>query len=86
MELWIPFQETCRIVGAFLGKCGKNCQEEKRICKTCFIISLGFEEISLQCRNTDMFFINFAELWVAFFSDMDGIIGHKFEPKWHVPV
>ena len=37
------------------GECRKNCQEEQRICKSCLMISLRFEEISLHHRNGDIF-------------------------------
>ena len=66
VELWVPFEETCRTVDTTLGKCGKHCEEEQRICKSCFMILLRFEEISLHCKNIDIAFINFAQLWVAF--------------------
>ena len=49
-------------MGTILEKCGKSCQEEQRICKSCLIILLHFNEISLHCRNMDIIFINFEEL------------------------
>ena len=82
MEL---FEETCRIMGTILGKCGKNCQEERKIFKSCLTISFRVEEISLYCRNIDMSH-QFCKILDSNFSDMGGIMGHKFEPKWHVPV
>ena len=54
-ELWVPVKETCRIMGIFGGKCRKNCQEEQRICRSCLMISLRFEEISLHRKNGDIF-------------------------------
>ena len=50
--------------------CGKNYQEEQRICKSCFMISLRFKEIYHQL-NMDI--INFAELWIAFFQIWAGL-------------
>ena len=43
------------MMGTILGKSGKNFQEEQRICKSCLMTSLRFEEISLHCRNVDIF-------------------------------
>ena len=31
VELWVPFEAACRIIGTVLGKYGKYCQEEQRI-------------------------------------------------------
>ena len=80
-----PFEETCRTMGTILGKCGKNCQEEQRKCKSCLMISLRFEEVSLHCRNMDIFH-QISGILGSNFSYMGGIMGYKFEPKWHVPV
>ena len=82
-ELWVPAEETCRIMGAILGKCGKNCQEEQRICRSCLMLSLRFEEISLHCRNMDIFH-QICRIMCSIFSDMGGTMGHKLEPEWHV--
>ena len=54
-------------MGILVEKCDKNCQEGQRICKSCLMILLGFDEISLHCENLGIVFIIFAELWVAFF-------------------
>ena len=72
-------------MGTILGKSRKNCQEEQRICKSCLMINLVFEEISLHYRNMEIFH-QFYGILGSNFSDMDGIMGHKFEPKWHVPL
>ena len=85
VQLWIPFEDTCRIMGTILRKCGIDCQEEQRICKSCLMISLRFEEISLHRRNMNIFH-QFCGIIGSVFSGMGGIMGHKFEPKWHVPV
>ena len=66
-ELLVPFDETCRTIGTISGKYCKYCQEEQRICKSCLMILLRFREIFLHCGNIDIFFINFTELFVAFF-------------------
>ena len=41
--------------GTILGKCSKNCQEEQMICRSSLMISLRIEEISLHCRNMNIF-------------------------------
>ena len=46
-ELWVPIEETCRVMGTMLENCGKHCKEEQRICKNCLMILLRFEEICL---------------------------------------
>ena len=69
----MPFEETCRTMGTIMGKCGKSRQEEQRICKSCLMILLRFEEISLHCRNMNIVFISCAELWVAFFEVWPGL-------------
>ena len=56
-------------MGTSLGKFGKNCQEEPRICSSCLMISLRFEEISLYCRNVDIFH-QFFGIMGSIFSDM----------------
>ena len=71
-------------MGTILGKCGKNCQEEQKICKSCLMISLRFEEVSLHCRNMDM--MGFCGMMGSNFSDVGRIMHHKFEPDSHVPV
>ena len=68
-----------------LGKCSKNCQEEQRICKSRLMISLRFEEISLHCRDMDIY-NQYCRIMGSIFPDMGGIMGHKFEPNWHIPV
>ena len=68
-------------MGAIMAKGGKNCQEEQMICNCCLIISLCFERRFLALQEYGYNYINFAELWLAFFSDMSGIMGIKFEPK-----
>ena len=50
-----------------MGKCRKNYEEKQCICKRYLMICLRFEEISLHSMNMDVVFINFVELWVAFF-------------------
>ena len=72
-------------MGTILGKCGKKCQDEERVCKSCLMISLRFEEISLHSRNMDIF-TKFCRTMGSTFLEMGGIMGHKFESKWHVPV
>ena len=54
-ELLVLIEEPCRIMGTIYGKCGRNCQEEQGIYKGSLMISLCFEEISLNCRNVDIF-------------------------------
>ena len=66
-------------MGTILGKCSRNCQEEQKICKS-LMISLRFEEISMHCRNVDIFH-QFCGIMSSIFSDMGGIMGHRFEPK-----
>ena len=73
-EFCVPAEETCKIMGKILGKCGRNCQEEQRICRSCLLISLRFE-VCLRRRNMDIFhqfcgimgsiFQLWAELWVT---------------------
>ena len=70
-------------MGTIVGKCDRNCQEEQRICQTCLMISLRFEEMSLHYRNTDIFY-QFCGIMGSIYSLMDGIMGLKFEPKCHV--
>ena len=41
-ELLVLIEVPCRIMGTILEKCGKNCQEERRVCKSCLIRSLRF--------------------------------------------
>ena len=62
-------------MGALVGKCGKHYQEEQRKYKSCPATLLCFEETSLHCRNMG-----------SISADMGGIMGHKFEPKWHEPI
>ena len=57
-ELWVAFEEACRITDTSLGKCGKNCQEEKRI--------LRFEDFFCTA-GIWILFINFEYLWAASF-------------------
>ena len=76
-ELWVPLEET---LVNFLGKMWQKCQEKQRICKSCLMISLRFEEVYLHCRNMDIFH-QFCGIMGSNFSDMGGIMGHKFEPK-----
>ena len=66
----------------FWGKCGKTAKKNKGYAK---VVTLRFEEVSLHCRNMDIFH-QFCRIMGSNFSDMGGIMGHKFEPKWHVPV
>ena len=40
--------------GLYLGKCSKSCQGEQRICKSCLMTLLRFEEISVHCGNMDI--------------------------------
>ena len=49
------------------------------------MISLRFEEISLHCRNMAIIH-QFCGIMGSNFSDIGGIMGHKFEPKWSVPM
>ena len=77
-EIWVHFEEICRIMGTILRKYGKNCQEEQRICKSCLTISLRFEEISLHYRNMDIFH-QLCEIMGSIFSDMGEFMGLKFE-------
>ena len=67
-------------MGTILGKRRKNYQKEQRICKNCLMISLRSEEVSLHCRNMDIFH-QFCGILGSNFSDMGGTMGHKFEPK-----
>ena len=66
-----------------LQKCGKNSQEGRRMGKSCLMILLRFEEISLRCGNMGSH--HFAEFGLHF-SDMCGIKVPTFESKWHVLV
>ena len=70
-ELWALFWENVT----------KNWQEEQRICIRCLTISLRFEEISLHCRNMDIF-RQFCGSMGSVFSDIGRIMGHKVEPEW----
>ena len=54
-EICVLIEETCRIMGTLLEKCGKNCHEGQRICKSCLMILTRFEEISLHCVDMDIF-------------------------------
>ena len=74
-ELWELFWENV----------AKNCQEEQRICKSCLMISLRFEEVSLHRRNMDIFH-QICRIMGSNFSDMGGNMDHNLEPKWHIPV
>jgi len=54
-------------VATILGKCGRNWQEGQIIFKSCLMILLRFEEMSLHCENIGIVIIIFMELWIAYF-------------------
>ena len=65
-ELWVPFEETCRIMGAISKNVAKFAEKGKGCPKRFLMILLRFEKIFAmwKCGYSLHYF---AELWVAFF-------------------